>query len=207
MNLCRGFLLLNCQALVHAQNNPATCHSWNRHLAQKFSIFTKKMSRIFILSTLVFLFSCQDNSTRPEPASQDSSMVAAPTDKNENAALAGCYLRSLNRDTLVASLQQNGDSITGKLTFDNFEKDGSSGDVRGRIDSGIIKLIYSFRSEGMNSVMEVYFKVQGDSLLQGVGERTNHGDTVFFANSSAVTFQKRNPLKKTDCGQLDERFR
>lgn len=120
---------------------------------------------------------------------------------------SGCYIRVLNRDTLTASLQQSGNNITGKLTFDNYQKDGSTGKVEGTVEDGIMKLIYSFQSEGMNSVMEVYFKADGNSLIRGIGEIKVKGDTAMYANPASINYPSGEKLDKVDCISLAEKYR
>lgn len=121
--------------------------------------------------------------------------------------LSGCYLRVLKRDTLALSIQQSGKTITGKLSFDNFEKDGSSGTVSGIIDNDILKLIYSFQSEGMHSVMEVYFKVEGTALIHGIGEVATKSDTTYYAHPNDVSYPAKNKLVKINCDQLDQKYK
>ena len=120
---------------------------------------------------------------------------------------SGCYIRVLNRDTLTASLQQSGNNITGKLTFDNYQKDGSTGKVEGTVEDGIMKLIYSFQSEGMNSVMEVYFKADGNSLIRGIGEIKVKGDTAMYANPASINYPSGEKLDKVACTSLAEKYR
>ncbi|MBA2630340.1 MAG: hypothetical protein H0U84_04885 [Thermoleophilaceae bacterium] len=138
------------------------------------------MRIIYILFAMVAITSCTDNANITEEHT-DSTIVQNPG-KNEPepgsfnkepgekyADVNGCYMKILKRDTIAIKLYQTGTSVTGKLTFDNYEKDGSTGTVHGIIEGNIIKLWYNFASEGMNSVMEIYFKKQGNQLLRGIG--------------------------------------
>ena len=54
--------------------------------------------------------------------------------------IKGCYMQVLGRDTFAASLQQQGNRVTGKLSFNNYEKDGSTGTVKGKMEDNILKL-------------------------------------------------------------------
>jgi hypothetical protein len=120
--------------------------------------------------------------------------------------VTGCYRRILQRDTLVAKLEQKGDSISGKLTFDNYQKDGSSGVVKGHIEGDIIKLIYSFRSEGMNSVMEVYFKRDGSGITRGIGEMNVKADTARYTNPATIQYPATEKWNRIDCDQLPSKY-
>jgi hypothetical protein len=167
------------------------------------------MRLLFILS--VALFSCTGTSNREDNTSIQDTTIALIKDskrrdqeevtveKPAGAGMVDCYWQLLKRDTIVASLSQSGNVVTGKLSFDNFEKDGSSGMVTGKSENGIIKLWYSFESEGMKSVMEVWLKKQGDMLLRGIGDMNVRSDTAYFTNMGAVKFSESQVMKKIDC--------
>ena len=112
----------------------------------------------------------------------------------------------LKRDTFSASLVQQDKAVTGKITFDNFEKDGSSGMVNGYLENGIIKLSYSFQSEGMVSVMQVWFKKEGDLLIRGLGEMNVKNDSSYFTNPMAVRFEG-SKLHSIDCKNLPAKYK
>ena len=165
---------------------------------------------------LSFLFGflvsgCNSNTTNNSRGKADSGILT-----NENADLqkaptgidiAGCYMRVMQRDTLAAVLEQRGDSVYGRLTFDNYEKDGSSGSVEGRVEDGIVKLVYTFHSEGMKSVMDVYFKADSSSLLHGTGKMQVKGDTAYFTNPSAVVVPDKDRLMKLPCEAVSSKYK
>jgi len=110
----------------------------------------------FLLSTFIIIMvtSCNSN-TNSETRKTDSVVNENTVEVDETklpqkaeTSFAGCYIKILKRDTMVLHLRQSGDSVSGKMNFDNYEKDSSSGDVKGVVDGGIIKLWYSFQSEG-----------------------------------------------------------
>ena len=113
----------------------------------------------------------------------------------------------MKRDTLVAKFIQNGNSITGRLSFDNYQKDGSTGIIQGNLEGDIIKLWYSFQSEGMNSVMEVWYKKQGNALIRAIGPVDVKGDTSYFTNKSAITFDGAQKLEITDCELVPSKYK
>lgn len=165
------------------------------------------MKSYFLLSSVLLLFaSC--NSDGNNKATNAANKATHPNQNNEaTSGLPGCYLRVLKRDTLALSIQQNGKTITGRLSFKNFEKDGSTGTVTGAIDEDILKLIYSFQSEGMHSVMEVYFKIEGNALIHGVGEVAVKSDTAYYANPKEITYPAANMLVKISCDQLASKYK
>ena len=172
----------------------------------------KNMRHTIILFCIVFM-SCNNNDgnggTRNDTTNSPDTNSPEIIIENDNTTavnetIAGCYMQVLKRDTFIAVLQQDGATISGKLTFDNFEKDGSTGDVKGTIDGDIIRLIYSFQSEGMNSVMDVYFKKQDDKLVRGIGEMSTRGDTAYFTDPSKITYPSNTMLQKVSCDLIDK---
>ncbi len=159
--------------------------------------------RSFIIFIAIFI-SCNSNQEEKNTTGQEEK-VNNPS--NTTIPEATCYWQIMQRDTLVASLVQEGESITGKLTFDNFQKDGSSGSVKGNLEGDIIKLWYSFQSEGMHSVMEVWYRQQGDALLRGIGPTGVKNDTSYFADPSAITFDSNQRLEKVACNKLPEKYK
>jgi hypothetical protein len=157
---------------------------------------------------LLMLASCNSNDGGNNERSTTNS-VETPTNQNNeaNPDLSGCYLRVLKRDTLALSIQQSGKTVTGKLSFDNFEKDGSSGNVAGTIDNNILKLIYSFQSEGMHSVMEVYFKIADSALIHGIGEVAVKSDTAYYTKPNKISYPKTERLEKIDCALLSNKYK
>ena len=172
------------------------------------------MKRVFIFLLAFFILSCNSNSSSREAKNDESlpgkeerndSSVATSNDRESN--LSGCYWKVLQRDTFVLHLEQSGDGLTGKLSFNNFQKDKSSGKVHGKIESDIVKLWYSFQSEGMQSVMEVYFKKQGDHLVRGLGPVEVKGDSAFFNNDKNVEYRSDQTFTRVDCSILPSRYR
>ena len=163
-------------------------------------------SFIFLSFILIVISSCHNND-RDNTAPGTISKTTQPGNNLTIPNLTGCYLRVLERDTLALSIQQNDKLITGKLSFDNFEKDGSSGTVSGTTDDNILKLIYSFQSEGMHSVMEVYFKIEDSALIHGIGEVATKSDTTWYAHPNDISYPASNRLVKINCDNLDQKYK
>jgi len=160
------------------------------------------MNKLFILSAFAFLFSCK--SSTEETTMSDTTSIQTNTTVPETTAatVTGCYLRVVQRDTLMASLVQDGNNITGRLVFDNYEKDGSRGDVSGVIDGDIIKLVYRFQSEGMSSISEEYFKRTKDGIILGAGDVQVKGDSVYYSQPQNILYQEKDVLKKISCDDI-----
>ncbi len=127
-------------------------------------------------------------------------IVSIPID-TETASIKGCYIATSGNDTYTLSISTQTDTgITGTLSFNNFQKDSSSGSIVGTYRNGILLADYSFRSEGMDSVMQVIFKKIGEDFLRGYGHINTDGTT--FTDISTVTYDPASPLslfKKSSC--------
>ena len=153
---------------------------------------------IFLLSRLI---ACNDKS-RPKgnsitSQSSDSGTAASNLGDHPLNDITGCYMKIIGRDTAILMLEQKGNMFTGKMLYDNYEKDGSRGTVKGKEDKEIIKLWYDFDSEGMHSVMEVYFKKDNGRLLRGVGDMDARTDTAYFI--SGINYSDKEAFTKVDC--------
>jgi hypothetical protein len=169
------------------------------------------MKKLLVPYLFVAVLSCNNTNSKTGIADSVISKTQNNTDTSalQNPAhidVTGCYMQVLKKDTFAATLQQQGNMITGMLTFNNHEKDRSTGTVTGKLDGDWIKLIYIFASEGMNSAMEVYYKYQNGSLLRGIGEMNNRGDTMYFVNPGSVKFDG-DRLIKINCDALPAKYK
>lgn len=166
------------------------------------------MRPLTLLCVLFLVASCSNNSSQQNDATaQDTLTVHSDQKEDTQQNISGCYMRVLKRDTLALTLNEKNTTITGKLSFDNFEKDASSGTVTGVKDKDILKLIYNFQSEGMYSIMEVYFKITDKGLIHGIGEVATKGDTTYFVHPEKIAYPADNELTKISCEQLDPKFK
>jgi len=111
-------------------------------------------------------------------------------------------MRISGRDTLVARLRQDGQEVSGTLLFDNYEKDGSSGTVRGLVQDSICRLVYDFHSEGMKSVMEVHFLLRDSTLVRGIGDMEVRQDTAAYVQPQSLSFPPEEAWKRVDCNTV-----
>ena len=169
--------------------------------------------RLSILFFLMVLIQACNSDTGSEVVKSDTTINENTAEENKETppqkvetSLAGCYMKILKRDTMVLHLRQNGDSISGKINFDNYEKDSSSGEVRGSLDGDIVKLWYNFQSEGMNSVAELFFKKEDGSMIRGIGDIGSKGDTSYFTDHSAINYPADQSFSKVDCATVPGKY-
>ena len=153
---------------------------------------------ILIFSNLI---AC--NNSHTNSYSGNSKPSASPPNVEDRSVLdvTGCYMKIVGRDTAILMLEQKSKSISGKMIYDNFEKDGSRGIIKGKEEKEILKLWYAFESEGMHSVSEVYFKKDNGKLLRGVGAMDTKTDTAYFI--SGINYSDKEAFIKVDCGLID----
>ncbi len=157
-----------------------------------------KTSHILITLALVvlvgfFVWSKEDT--------KDTAVVVNTPSVPQTENIRGCYSLTNGKDLYTLTIQsQNGKQFAGTLAFKNFEKDSSSGTYNGTYDNGILLGDYAFRSEGMDSVMQVVFKKEGDTFVRGYGDLTSDG--THFTDLSKITYDSSLPLtvfKKGAC--------
>ena len=166
------------------------------------------MRNIFPMLWPLCLVACVNNTTEkntvPEKKEKEREEIDQSYSYHNND---GCYWKITGRDTLVAWLAQTENTITGKLSFDNYQKDGSSGPVHGTLQGNTIKLWYEFESEGMKTVMEVWFERKGNALVRGVGPTAVKSDTSYFTDHAAIKFDEKQLLEKVDCTVIPGKYK
>lgn len=165
------------------------------------------MKQYLMMVLTIFVIACNNNDSGNNTDDTIVEIEDFTMDDNEASSISGCYLRVIQRDSLAASLTQDGNMITGKLTFDNYQKDGSNGTVTGTIDKDILKLVYRFQSEGMNSISEVYFKITANGLIHGIGGIQVKGDSAYYSSPDKITYEPNELLNKVSCDSLPEKYK
>jgi hypothetical protein len=169
------------------------------------------MRKLFSVLIIAMAIGCESKTERTGN-SQDSTLTSIDILNDSKPAegtvndISGCYMQVLQRDTFAVILKQNGNEVTGRLTLDNYQKDGSTGSVTGKLEDGVLKLVYRFASEGMNSIMQVYFKLEGNTLTRGIGEMSTKGDSAYFINPASIKYNG-SVLTKMSCDNLPEKYK
>ena len=160
------------------------------------------MTRIVIcIIIIIFFYSCQTAERKTGTPIKDTTGSFEAAHVRE---IMECYRWVQKRDTVTAMLVQKGNEITGHLVFDNYGIDGSSGYVHGVVVADTLKLWYEFHSEGMKSVMEIWFTREGNRLMRGTGPVDVKGDTSYFTDPSAVVFPDQQVLRKVLCDSVND---
>lgn len=113
-----------------------------------------------------------------------------------------CYSRQENQDLTVVQLTQEGDKVSGYYVWEPYEKDGAHGSFIGSIKDGMITADHTYMIEGSVQTDEVYFKLDGDNLLEGSGELMEKDGKMVAKSIESLQFT--DTLAKTDCANVQE---
>ena len=160
------------------------------------------------LALCASLLACQNDQNSPESTDSESSQKAqvdldSPAHSNalnnEKEDTQNCYTYIKNRDSILLSTKTSGSRISGNLEYNLYEKDRNSGTVAGEVHGDTLLLNYTFGSEGRQSVRQLAFLKQGNTLMEGYADLEEIEDTVVFKHPEDLKFSKAMVLEKTGC--------
>lgn len=153
---------------------------------------------IFLSAIAAIAFASCNNNPKVETSDipVDSTAAAAPV----LDTVSNCY--SFKNDKMLVSLHTDavGTNVTGHLSYNYAEKDDNSGTISGEYKGDTLFAEYKFVSEGVESIREVAFVKNGNTLTEGFGEVTEQGGKVTFKNKSTLQYAG-SPLTETPCPQ------
>lgn len=155
------------------------------------------------LSTYLFallLIACNNSSDTPGNSKDSGNVREVENSTSSHKDYSGCYRQVVGRDSILLQLDQQDNYFTGKMEFDNFEKDASHGTVKGSLQGGNIVLWYDFNSEGMHSVMEVVLRPVSSGMIRGLADISNKGDTALLQHDK-LNFDPSNTLTRFECSE------
>lgn len=116
-----------------------------------------------------------------------------------DTTLAGCYSSIMNRDTAALQIETRGAVVAGPLSYKLFEKDRNDGSFQGEVRDNILSGWYLFKSEGVISVRQVAWKINGTELWPGIGEIVQRGDTSAFRDINQLRFDSTHKFTRVPC--------
>lgn len=160
----------------------------------------------FFLLAAALVAGCNSNSETNKAGSDSTGTVhgnAKPigTTDTKPLMLDGCYEMVIRKDTATLELTVQDSTVTGKLVYDWFEKDGNSGTIKGVLRDSLIIADYHFESEGLMSVREVVLRIQNNTLAQGFGELSDNNGKVVYSDPSNLQYDTVHPFVKVPCGR------
>ena len=146
------------------------------------------------LAVAALFTACQNNSKTPATEAVTAEKINNALPEKE------CYSYINNRDTILMSLEQTNQVITGALSYNLFEKDKNRGKVSGIKNGDTLLLIYNFESEGVTSKRELAFLKKGNKLIQGFGAEVEKDGSMVFKDKKQIKYDEDGlALIETDC--------
>jgi hypothetical protein len=175
-----------------SQKTPNLFFVWyNKYMNNKIKTI---ISVILIIAIGLFIYYI---SKEEKTETIQTAPVQVPVVKGDS--VVGCYVSKLAKDvyTLQIESEVNGNFV-GKVSYNNYEKDSSSGIFTGTLTGDILLGNYSFDSEGMHSNRQLIFKKNGNNFVEGFGEVKSIGDTELFANVENITYDPNSTFVKSE---------
>jgi len=150
------------------------------------------MKVINFIIIIALITACNpQNENKEQPGSQPP----AP----ETPSPINCYSYTSAADTITLKVVHVGQSITGTLEYSLKEKDKNKGTIQGVMKDNILVADYTFMSEGVQSVRQVAFKLEGNSFIEGYGESFSENEKMKFRNVDSLTFSSSFKLTEVPC--------
>ncbi len=148
-----------------------------------------KVINIIFLSLLI---SCnaQQEDAKKQGVQQPDAKTTSPIN---------CYRYATEADTVILKVVHIGESITGTLVYKLKEKDSNKGTIQGAMRGNILVADYTFMSEGIQSIRQVAFKLEGTTFIEGYGDSFNENEKMKFKNLDSLTFSSTIKLAEIAC--------
>jgi len=156
-----------------------------------------KANRGILLGVVFVVGSCNNQSKTSSAVNRDSSNTVKVT--TADTASSGCFSQVIQKDTALLQVENNKGNISGALTYNYFQKDRNDGTVKAEQSGEIINGWYLFKSEGIMSVRQVSWKINGNELWPAIGEVVEKNDTMRFKEPGNLRYDSSRPFRKIPC--------
>jgi hypothetical protein len=122
----------------------------------------------------------------------------------QKTKIVGCYVATLKQDKYMLNVtSQENNLITANIAFRNANKDSSSGTFKGFYTNEILTGIYDFKSEGMHSKRELFYKGGKTGFNPGFGPVVSQGNNEKMQRPLNLAWDlKYEYLPSTTCTTL-----
>lgn len=155
----------------------------------------QRLTQLLLCSIIIFTSCNGDNNAGGNETENDS----VSTVQSEPEWQTSCYTFTTAKDTANLLLKRKGNQVEGDLSYEWFEKDHNRGFLKGTVENDLIIAWYTFQSEGMMSVRQEIFRMEGDKLTVATGDISFRGDTSVFTNQQQLNFSNGIVFRKVDC--------
>lgn len=163
------------------------------------------MKKLILLSTVsVFLMNCNKKAETAAPKIEADSTATTEKVVDTLGPKSFCYMGVTGKDSVFASIDDNLGTITGKMSYKNFEKDSNKGDISGYKSGDTLKLTYEFESEGKKSSRDIFFIQKNNSLIEGIGAHTEENGQVKYTSEKNISYKDGQKLETADCNIVNK---
>jgi len=147
----------------------------------------------------LFLFAGACNNNGKSSAELSSDTIVNSTSIAVDSLSSGCYSQIVQRDTAFLQLENKGSMVNGSLSYNIYQKDRNDGTLQAELAGDVIIGWYLFKSEGIISVRQVSWKINGDDLWPAIGKMIQKNDTAMFAQPDKLQYDSSRLFKKVPC--------
>ncbi len=151
-----------------------------------------------LLGLFLFAGACNNNGKSSAEINSDTVVNNTATAVVDSLS-SGCFSQIVDRDTSLLQIQQKENTVNGTLSYNLYQKDRNDGTLQAEVSGDIIKGWYLFKSEGIISVREVSWKINGEELWPAMDEMIPKNDTMMFAQPDKLRYESSRPFKKVPC--------
>ena len=159
-----------------------------------------KYSFLILFLAAITIASCNN-----EPKKSTKTVTARDTLKTvENKIMipaSSCYSSTTDKDTFLLKVEVFPNVVTGKLSYNFYEKDTNKGEFDGQLYGDTLLADYKFMSEGKLSTRQVIFLIKNNLATEGYGNMEEKNGKMVFKDLKGVSFGKGLTLKKVECGE------
>lgn len=140
-----------------------------------------KIIQILPLAAIsIFAIACNSNPTQN---------TAIDTKRSEQDSTFNiCFSSIVKKDTVLLNAHMSGDSVTGSLGYKLYEKDQNNGSILAKMYGDTLRGMYTFMSEGKESVREVVFIRKDTLLIEGYGPLKEVDGKTVFEDAAKIRF-------------------
>ena len=157
------------------------------------------LKNIGLLGLFLAAGSCNNKGRSSAEINSDTVVNKTATATVIDSLPSGCYAQMIQRDTSLLQLDNKDSSINGSLSYNIYQKDRNDGTLQADIDGNVISGWYIFKSEGIVSVRQIAWRINGDELWPAIGEVIQKNDTARFAQPDKLRYDSLRPFKKVPC--------
>lgn len=159
---------------------------------------------VFVATLCTLALSCEKKTDSTVQDVNRDSLTINESDIEVEAIPHSCWLEAKGNDSLFAMIDDNLGTVTGKLKYQNYQKDSSSGDINGISSGDTLKVDYIFQSEGVTSTREIWFLKKNGNLIEGIGDYDESGER--YKDPKNIKFEGGHSLAPAECAGFEKNF-